>query len=237
MLACAVSPSWQSLSSLLRCRASSSVEAGQRRPPACSKSSPAGQAGTACPTFPADNYWHADVRSLPVAPAQRRLALAHVDATSTCTPTSGRRTATGPNYGIPVTVVDRHAPQGPGPLRLRRRERQGALPARPGHPDRGRPRLRTATGTRSWSTGPPAGSTRPGDPGLATAAGAPARAPPGRCAATSCAPTAGPPPTRPGCRSCPGCCAGTRCATATVDHAIRFTTDVTSTPPPVAGAP
>ena len=30
-------------------------------------------------------------------------------------------------------------------------------------------------------------------------------------AATRCAPTAGPPPTRPGCRSSPGCCAGTRC--------------------------
>ena len=31
-------------------------------------------------------------------------------------------------------------------------------------------------------------------------------------AATSCAPTAGPPPTPPDCRSCPGCCGGTRCS-------------------------
>jgi hypothetical protein len=25
-------------------------------------------AGTSCPTFPADDYWHADVRHLPVDP-------------------------------------------------------------------------------------------------------------------------------------------------------------------------
>ena len=47
----------------------------------------------------------------------------------------------GPNYGIPITVVGGRTAK----VRVRfdyAGERPGALPARPGHPDRGRPRLR-----------------------------------------------------------------------------------------------
>ena len=56
-----------------------------------------------------------------------------------------------------------------------------------------------------------------------------APAPPGTCTATSCAATAGPRPTRPGCRSSPGCCGTTRSRGPGGDHAIRFTTDESQT--------
>ena len=53
-------------------------------------------AGTHCPTFPADNYWHADIRHAAGRRAQQAVAVPHVADRSTCTPTSGRRSATGP---------------------------------------------------------------------------------------------------------------------------------------------
>ena len=46
----------------------------------------------------------------------------------------------GGPYGIPYTIVTGSPPEGSGDLRLRRRERQGALPARHRHDDRGRQR-------------------------------------------------------------------------------------------------
>ncbi len=57
-----------------------------------------------CPVFPADNYWHADIRALPV---HRRSAkwLSHMSTEVRLHPDFGPSYGDGPNYGIPVTVV------------------------------------------------------------------------------------------------------------------------------------
>ena len=117
--------------------------------------------GTDCPVFPADNYWHADVSELPVH-ARSDQWLSHMSpGTAACTPTSARRTATGrsPTASRSPWSAASHA-KVPVSVRLRRRERPRALPARRRHQDRGRPLRPTATGTRSSSTRAPAGSTR-----------------------------------------------------------------------------
>ena len=172
-----------------------------------------------------------DTRHLRAAgpPAQQAVALAHVDRRVTCTPTSARRTATGP------TTASR------SPSSAATTRRCGCASTTPSesdrvryplgarHPDRGRPRLRRRPARDRRRQGHAAGSTRPANTRSA-------RRPLARRlrrglvadAATRCGPTAGPPPTPPGCRSCPGCCAGTRCKHGDIDHAIRFTTDVTS---------
>ncbi len=61
-------------------------------------------AGTHCPTFPADNWWHADVRKLPVDP-RGRAWLSHMSPGVDLHPDFGPSFGVGPNYGIPVTVV------------------------------------------------------------------------------------------------------------------------------------
>ena len=68
--------------------------AGDRRP----------VAGTHCPTFPADNYWHADIRHLPVN-ARSKQWLSHMSRSVDLHPDFGPSFGDGPNYGIPVTVV------------------------------------------------------------------------------------------------------------------------------------
>ncbi len=55
-------------------------------------------AGTSCEVFPADNYWHADVRTLPVHPLSGQW-LSHMSTDSDLHPDFGDR------YGIPITVV------------------------------------------------------------------------------------------------------------------------------------
>ncbi len=75
-----------------------------------------------------------------VIPRSRQWLRPDVADVQACTPTSVRRTATG------RTTACRHGrgqrpSQGAGPLRLRLGERPGALPVRPGHQDRGRPGL------------------------------------------------------------------------------------------------
>ena len=60
--------------------------------------------GTHCPTFPADNYWHADIRHLPVHPRSRQW-LSHMSTSVDLHPDFGPSFGDGPNYGIPVTVV------------------------------------------------------------------------------------------------------------------------------------
>ena len=62
-------------------------------------------AGTTCPTFPADNYWHADIRGLPVDPRSRTW-LSHMHTSVNLHPDFGPSFGDGPNYGIPVTVVE-----------------------------------------------------------------------------------------------------------------------------------
>jgi hypothetical protein len=61
-------------------------------------------AGTHCPTFPTDNYWHADVRRLPVHPRSAQW-LSHMSTTVDLHPDFGPSFGDGPDYGIPVTVV------------------------------------------------------------------------------------------------------------------------------------
>jgi hypothetical protein len=61
-------------------------------------------AGTSCSEFPADNWWHADVRDLPV---HRRSAqwLSHMSTDRDLHPDFGPSYGDGPNYGIRITVV------------------------------------------------------------------------------------------------------------------------------------
>lgn len=61
-------------------------------------------AGTRCPTFPADSWWHADVSDLPVH-ARSRQWLSHMSTGVDLHPDFGPSYGDGPPYGIPVTVV------------------------------------------------------------------------------------------------------------------------------------
>ena len=74
--------------------------------------SPSGKpvAGTACRTFPADNYWHADISDLPVHPRSRQW-LSHMSTDRDLHPDFGPSYGDGPNYGIPVTVVGHAHPR------------------------------------------------------------------------------------------------------------------------------
>ena len=67
-------------------------------------------AGTSCAAFPADNYWHADIRGLP---RHRRNAqwLSHMSTGRDLHPDFGPSYGAGPDYGIPVTVVDHGHPR------------------------------------------------------------------------------------------------------------------------------
>jgi hypothetical protein len=61
-------------------------------------------AGTSCGTFPADNYWHANISHLPVN-KRSKVWLSHMSAGSNLHPDFGPSYGDGPNYGIPITVV------------------------------------------------------------------------------------------------------------------------------------
>ena len=61
-------------------------------------------AGTSCSEFPADNWWHADVSGLPVH-ARSRQWLSHMSTAVDLHPDFGPSYGDGPNYGIPITVV------------------------------------------------------------------------------------------------------------------------------------
>jgi hypothetical protein len=79
-----------------------------------SGSSPAGSpvAGTSCRVFPATGYWHADVRRLPWHPRSSQW-LAHMSPGTRLHPDFGPSYGDGPNYGIPVTVVSGTHPRVP----------------------------------------------------------------------------------------------------------------------------
>ena len=75
--------------------------------PAPAAAPPAGPrpvAGTGCSAFPRDNWWHADVRGLPVH-ARSRAWLSHMSTDADLHPDFGPSYGAGPDYGIPVTVV------------------------------------------------------------------------------------------------------------------------------------
>ena len=63
-----------------------------------------------CPDFPADNWWHADVSRLPVH-ARSAQWLSHMSTDRDLHPDFGPSYGDGPNYGIPVTVVDGSHPK------------------------------------------------------------------------------------------------------------------------------
>jgi hypothetical protein len=67
-------------------------------------------AGTACRAFPDDNYWHADIRDLPVHPRSDQW-LSHMSTSVNLHPDFGPSFGDGPNYGIPVTVVGHGHPR------------------------------------------------------------------------------------------------------------------------------
>ncbi len=97
-------------------------------------------AGTHCPTFPADNYWHADIRKLPVDPRSRQW-LSHMSTSVDLHPDFGPSFGAGPQLRHPGHRGRPHPRPGPGALRLLHRERPRALPAGKRHPDRGWPQL------------------------------------------------------------------------------------------------
>ena len=84
------------------------VTAGAGAAPAVSR--PAAEAtakpvaGTKCSEFPADNWWHADIRHLPVH-ARSTAWLSHMSTDVDLHPDFGPSYGDGPNYGIPITVV------------------------------------------------------------------------------------------------------------------------------------
>lgn len=63
-------------------------------------------ARTHCSEFPADNWWHADVSRLPVH-ARSRAWLSHMSTDRDLHPDFGPSYGDGPNYGIPITVVSK----------------------------------------------------------------------------------------------------------------------------------
>src|SRR5690349_6532686 len=67
-------------------------------------------AGTTCHPFPATNWWHKDVHALPVHPYSAKW-LSHMSRTVRLHPDFGPSYGDGPNYGIPITVVDSTHPK------------------------------------------------------------------------------------------------------------------------------
>jgi hypothetical protein len=74
--------------------------------PTATGSTPPGSpvAGTSCRAFPANGYWHADVSRLPVHPRSTQW-LSHMSTGARLHPDFGPSYGDGPDYGIPVTVV------------------------------------------------------------------------------------------------------------------------------------
>jgi hypothetical protein len=66
--------------------------------------------GTSCAAFPDDNYWHADISNLP-RNARSRQWLSHMSTDRDLHPDFGPSYGDGPGYGIPVTVVKHSHPR------------------------------------------------------------------------------------------------------------------------------
>src|SRR5450432_3884212 len=67
-------------------------------------------AGTSCRVFPADNYWHADIRSLPVSAHNAAWMSAMGSASRKLHPDFGPSGGAVP-YGIPITVAPAGTPR------------------------------------------------------------------------------------------------------------------------------
>ncbi|WP_193608067.1 hypothetical protein [Nocardioides lijunqiniae] len=83
----------------------SSPDAGRAERPSSAAAAVPGRpvAGTRCSAFPEDSWWHADVRRLRVHPRSSAW-LSHMSTTRDLHPDFGPSDG-GPGYGIPVTVV------------------------------------------------------------------------------------------------------------------------------------
>ena len=187
--------------------------------------------------FPADSFWHADVRRLPVH-KRRAQWLSHMDATGrNLHPDFGPSYGDRPvPYGIPVTYVDRLAPEGPGHVRLRDESDHvpypfGADTQIEGGADSGGDLHAIVVDTEHLHAlrdlGHPPASARL-ERGL--------RRDLGPALATRCARSGWTSADAAGLPILPGLLRWDEVARAAhVDHAIRFTTDVTSTALRVAG--
>ena len=160
--------------------------------------------------FPADNPWNRSIAADPVDPKSDSL-IARCGGSASVHPDFGT-TYGGAPWGIPFTTVSGAAAARAGDLRLRGRERSGALSD---SAQRGRSkvaRARAATGTSWWWTWTTGCCTSCSTRTRSTAVRR-GRRDQGRSSTwppTRCGTTAGPPPTRRGCRSSPVWCATTR---------------------------
>jgi hypothetical protein len=77
-------------------------------PPTSASAKPVG--GTSCAAFPDDSYWHADIRALPRHERSRQW-LSHMSTDRELHPDFGPSYGHGPGYGIPVTVVKHSHPR------------------------------------------------------------------------------------------------------------------------------
>jgi hypothetical protein len=84
-----------------------SADAGTRPAPSTTDRS---LAGTGCPMFPADNWWHADISKLPIDPRSKTW-LSHMSRGDDLHPDFGSSFGHGPNYGLPITVVAHSHPK------------------------------------------------------------------------------------------------------------------------------
>ena len=180
-----------------------------------------------CPVLPADDVWHADVSTLPVHPRSAQW-LSRMSPEVDLHPDFGPSFGDGPDYGMPVTVVGRDHP------RHRVHFRYADESDRVGYPlgkdtrieggrrsdgdrhaivvDRDRCRLYETWATRHTSRGWRAGS------GAAWRLTSNALRPDGWTSADAA-----------GLPILPGLLRWKEVRDGDVDHAIRFTTDVTST--------
>jgi hypothetical protein len=79
----------------------------------CASSAPVAArpvAGTSCNTFPANNYWRADISDLPVHPRSGDW-MRNMSSGRDLHPDFGRNFGSGPDYGIPITVVPHDHPR------------------------------------------------------------------------------------------------------------------------------
>jgi hypothetical protein len=67
-------------------------------------------AGTSCPVFPANNWWNTSIKGLPVD-KRSKAWMKHMDQGVNLHPDFGPSFGDGPNYGIPITVVGASHPR------------------------------------------------------------------------------------------------------------------------------